>query len=123
MLYEVKKPFTDLPYTSVTRNYSKKGHIPFFTDLFICQSWGVARSDIAFLKHMWNELKMDGDFDLEKLMKAATEKCYPSDDNIPEPEPEVYRRSLDNVVLILNEKEQRQVQIIPDFIKANQTQK
>jgi hypothetical protein len=117
MLYEVRKPFTDLPYTSVTRNYSKKGHIPFFTDLFICQSWGVARSDISFLKHMWDELQMDGDFDLDQLMKAATEKCYPADDNIPEPEPEVYRRSLEDVIVILKEKESRQIRVIPEFIK------
>lgn len=123
MLYEVRKPHTDLPYTAVTRNYSKKGHVPFFTDLFICQSWGVSRSDIAFLKHLWGELKMDGEFDLDALMKAATEKCYPSEDNIPEPEPEVYRRCLDDVQTILSEKEQKQIRIIPDFIKANQSQK
>jgi hypothetical protein len=117
MLYEVIKPFTDLPYTSITRNFKKKGHVPFFTDLFICQSWGVARSDMAFLKQMWDYLKMDGVFDLDSLMKAATEKCYPSDNAIPEPEPEVYRRKLDDVIQILNEKKSKQVRIIPDFIK------
>lgn len=117
MLYQVMKPFTDLPYTSVTRNFKKKGHVPFFTDLFICQSWGVARSDIAFLKRMWEYLKMDGEFNLDALMKAATEKCYPSEDNIPEPEPEVYRRNLDDVIKILNEKKSRVVRNIPTFIK------
>lgn len=117
MLYEVVKPFTDLPYTSVTRNYSKKGHIPFFTDLFICQSWGVARNDISFLKEMWSYLKMDGVFNLEELMKVATEKCYPSDDNIPEPEPEVYRRSIEDVIKILEEKKSKVVRVIPNFIK------
>lgn len=116
MLYQVIKPFTDLPYTSITRNYSLKGHVPFFTDLFICQSWGVARGDIAFLKHMWTQLKMDGEFDLEKLMKTATEKCYPSDSNLPEPEPEVYRRNMDDVIKILQEKKSR-VRNVPDFIK------
>ena len=104
MLYEVTKPHTDLPYTSVTRFYSKKGHLPFFTDLFICQSWGVARADVGFLKEMWKELQMTGEFDLEKLMKEATEKCMPSDDRLPEPEPEVYRRSLEDTLTILKEK-------------------
>jgi hypothetical protein len=117
MLYEVIKPFTDLPYTSVTRNYKEKGHVPFFTDLFICQSWGVARSDIAFLNQMWSYLQMDGDFNLDSLMKAATEKCYPSDDKLPEAEPEVYRRSLEDVTKILDEKKSRFVKTIPDFIK------
>lgn len=118
MLYEVTKPHTDLPYTSVTKNYSKKGHLPFFTDLFICQSWGVARDDIAFLKEMWKELNMEGDFDIETLMKNATEKCMPKDDQLPEPEPEVYRRSLNDTILILKEKALgTNRRIVPDFIR------
>lgn len=117
MLYQVIKPFTDLPYTSVTRNFSNKGHIPFFTDLFICQSWGVARTDIAFLKQMWIHLKMDGEFNLENLMKTATEKCYPSEHNIPQPEPEVYRRPISAVIKILEEKKSKLIRTIPDFIK------
>lgn len=118
MLYEVTKPHTDLPYTSVTRQYSKKGHLPFFTDLFICQSWGVARDDVAFLANMWKELNMEGIFDLEQLMKDATEKCMPTDDKLPEPEPEVYRRSLDDTILILKEKTAgTNRRIIPDFIR------
>ena len=117
MLYEVKKPFTDLPYTSVTRHYSKKGHKPFFTDLFICQSWGVARSDISFLKHTWNQFKMEGGFDLETMMEEAVQKCLPSETHIPEPEPEVYRRSLLDVLSILEEKKSRNSKVIPDYIK------
>jgi hypothetical protein len=123
MLYQVIKPFTDLPYTSVTREYSRKGHIPFFTDLFICQSWGVARNDIGFLKHMWTELKMDGEFDLESLMKDATEKCYPSETNMPNAEPEVYRRCIDDVIQILHEKIIRKGhRNLPSFIKQTQSQ-
>lgn len=114
MLYEVVKPFTDLPYTSVTRKYSLKGHLPFFTDLFICQSWGVARADIAFLKHMWSELQMDGEFDLESLMKDATERCLPAEDRFPDPEPEVYRRSLEDTILILKEKALGTSRFIPN---------
>lgn len=114
MLYEVKKPFVDLPYTSVTRNYKNKGHLPFFTDLFICQSWGVARADVAFLAEMWKELKMDGVFDLDALMKHATEKCMPSEDRFPEPEPEVYRRSLENTIVILKEKASGSRRYIPN---------
>lgn len=98
MLYEIKKPNTELPYTTVTRNYSMKGHLPFFTDLFICESWGVARADFSFLKKVWVHLEMDGDFDIDSLLKAATEKCYPREDQIPEPEPEVYRRDIETVV-------------------------
>lgn len=116
-LYEVKKPFTDLPYTSVTRNFSKKGHLPFFTDLFICPSWGVARTDVLFLKYLWDEMKMEGEFDLDQLMKEAVAKCTPSETNVPEPEPEVYRRGMEDVEKILQEKKCKEIKFIPDFLK------
>lgn len=117
MLYEVRKPFTDLPYTSVTRSYSRKGHLPFFTDLFICPSWGVARADAGFLNYIWKQLNMDGEFDLEALMKEAVEKCLPGEDRLPEPEPEVYRRDIAAVEEILKEKTLKRRKFVPEFIK------
>lgn len=117
MLYEVTKPFTDLPYTSVTCNYSTKGHKPFFTDLFIAPSWGVARNDIAFLKHTWEKFNMEGDFDLEAMLKEATEKCVPGENYIPEPEPIVYRRTISDVLDILVWKKNRAIKVVPDYIK------
>lgn len=101
MLYEVKKPFTDLPYTSVIRNFSERGHKAFFPTLYICQSWGVSRYDLSFLSFMWKELKLEGDFDMDSMLKEATEKCYPSENGPPEPEPEVYRRGISDVLATL----------------------
>lgn len=101
MLYEVKKPFTDLPYTSVIRNFSERGHKAFFPTLYICQSWGVSRYDLSFLSFMWKELKLEGDFDMDLMLKEATEKCYPSENGPPEPEPEVYRRGIPDVLATL----------------------
>ena len=71
-LFEIKKPNTPVPYTIVVRNYSKIGHIPIFTSLFICPSWGVNRMDAAFLKHLWQHLKMVGEFNLDELLKNHT---------------------------------------------------
>lgn len=48
MLFEVCKPFTDLPYTSVIRSFSLVGPKPFFPSLYICTSWGVSRYDLPF---------------------------------------------------------------------------
>ena len=101
MLYEVWKPFTDLPYTSVIRNYSTRGHQAFFPTLYICKSWGVSRHDLPFLSFMWKQLDQKDDFDMDKMLKEATEKCYPSANGEVELEPEVYRRSIDDVLLIL----------------------
>lgn len=122
MLYEVKKPFTDLPYTSVIRNYSTRGHEAFFPTLYICQSWGVSRYDLPFLSFVWKELGIEGEFDMDKMLKEATERCYPSSEQIPEPEPEVYRRSLDDVLQILQCQEEgilcgHEHSEIPSFIK------
>lgn len=117
MLYEVTKPFTDLPYTSVTFNYSAKGHKPFFTDLFIAPSWGVAQNDIQFLKHVWEKFNMEGEFNLDKMLKEATENCVPGECHVPAPEPVVYRRTILDVIDILAIKKERSKKVIPDFIK------
>jgi len=101
MLYEIWKPHTDLPYTSVIRKYSKRGHKAFFPTLYICNSWGVSRHDLPFLSFMWRQLDQEGEFDMDKMLKEATEKCYPSYEGEIELEPEVYRRTIDDVLLTL----------------------
>lgn len=105
MLIQVDKPFCDLPYTVVIRDYTNKGLKSFFTDLFICQSWGVCRKDYAFLKQVWTQWNMDGDFDLDGMLLAATKRCFPTENGIPEPEPEVYRRSIDEVLVGFEKRE------------------
>ena len=99
MLFEVCKPYTDLPYTSVVRTFSLTGPKAFFPSLYVCTSWGVSRYDLSFLKHLWEtEFHFDPkDFDMEMMLKEATEACYPSPGMIPESEPEVYRRTIENV--------------------------
>jgi hypothetical protein len=96
-LYEVTKPHTDLPYTSITRNFSKLGDLPFFSSLFICESWGVCNSDVEFLYQLWLHFNMEGEFDIDKLYRDRVEACYPKPTAVPEPEPEVYRRSIEQV--------------------------
>lgn len=101
MLYEICKPNTDLPYTSVIRKYSQRGHRAFFPTLYICQSWGVSRHDLPFLSYVWKQLLLEGDFNMDEMLREATEKCYPTKTGIPEPEPEVYRRNIADVLLTL----------------------
>ncbi len=101
MLYEIFKPHTDLPYTSVIRNFSTRGHKAFFPTLYICNSWGVSRHDLPFLSFMWKQLDLKDEFDMDKMLKEATEKCYPSANGEIQSEPEVYRRTIEDVLLIL----------------------
>lgn len=105
MLVQVDKPFCDLPYTVVIRKYKEKGLKSFFTDLFICQSWGVCRKDYVFLQQVWDHWEMEGQMDLDKMLLEATERCFPREGEQPEPEPEVYRRSIDEVLAGFEKRE------------------
>lgn len=101
MFYQVTKPHVDIPYTTVVRGFEKNGHKRFFTNLFICNSWGVANADIQFLHKAWKWLEMDDEMDLDALMKEATEACkYPT----METEPEVWRNDLKSVLQIFNKR-------------------
>lgn len=104
-LYEIIKPYTDLPYTVVIRNFSQRGYLPLFSSLFICQSWGVCNDDIGFLKNLWDHLNMNGVFDMDLLLKEAVDKCVPREGFCPEPEPEVYRRYIYQVLEKFQENE------------------
>jgi len=104
-LLEIKKPFTDLPYTVVIRDFKNRGLEPLFTSLYVCDSWGVSRFDAIFLEQLWTHLKMPGELDLDTLLYAATQRCYPGEGRAPEAEPEVYRRSLELVLQDFDKRE------------------
>lgn len=106
-LVEIVKPYTDLPYTVVLRDFVRDGYLRLFTSIFICQSWGVSRDDHLFLKELWVRLGMEGECDLEKMLKEHTELCFPGKGNVPISEPEVYRNNLEDVIRILKKKKQR----------------
>jgi hypothetical protein len=106
MLIQVEKPFCDLPYTVVIREFSKKGYNSFFTDLFICESWGVSRKDFEFLQQVWEYWQMTGEYDLDKMLREATQKCFPQEGIQPEAEPEVYRRPIENVLETFKRREE-----------------
>ncbi len=102
---EIQKPNVDQPYCVVLRHFSRDGYLKLFSSLFICPSWGVAREDHAFLKALWKELKMEGECDLEKLVKEHTESCRPdASGHWPTCEPEVYRLDLKDTIKQLERK-------------------
>ena len=104
-LLEIRKPHTDTPYTVVVREFSKRGCLPLFTSLYICDSWGVSRFDAVFLEKLWFFLEMEGEFDLELMLREATERCLPREGHVPEAEPEVYRRSIEDVLKEFDKRE------------------
>lgn len=99
MVYKIEKPFTDLPYVTYIEKYSVVGHLPFFTSLFVCDSWGVSNADLQFLGQIWNMLEMEGKFDLDVLLRNHVEECRNG-----KPEPRVYRKEIQDVVDMIMEQ-------------------
>jgi hypothetical protein len=92
MFYQVKKPQVEIPYTTYTENFSERGHLDFFTSLFICESWGCS-TDVNFLSEIWKFLGMTGKFNIEDLYCDRVARCIKG-----EAEPVVYRAFLDDVM-------------------------
>ena len=104
MIYEVLKPNTDRPYTTLVRDFSNRGHRRFFSNLYHAKSWGTCNEDHDFLKYCWKMLEMEGECDLEMMLKEHIEACNPNNDSMPEVEPEVFRDTLDFVRMKLERK-------------------
>ena len=111
MLYEVVRPNTLLPFTVVVEKFSTKGPVYLFTDIYGSNEWDINRSDcrfdFIFLQNLWVFLKMDGEFSMS-VVKKRVDACYPdrmSKGEVPEIEPIVYRRSIENVLQSLLKKD------------------
>lgn len=104
MLCSVEKPNVDLPFVVVIRDYNIKGLKPLFTSLFISKAWGVSRYDVEYLRYLWNTKEMQGEFDIDRMLKEATESCYPSDNAPGDSEPEVYRKEFEQVIKYFRDK-------------------
>ena len=85
--YEICKPNVDRPYTTITDEV-----LDLFTNMFACASFG-SEADVEFLKFIWEDLEMDGEFNMDELyikrVKQITEN--------PEEYPRVYRQKLEDV--------------------------
>lgn len=111
-LAEIKKPYTDRPYTVVLRKFSENGFKKLFTSLFICSSWGFAQSDRDFSAKLWEQLDMEGEYDLDAMLKAHTDSCHPGKGNVPECEPEVYRLTIEETNEQLRKKREKSFDVI-----------
>jgi hypothetical protein len=99
---QVMKPYTDLPYTAVIRDFESVGFEPLFTALYVAQSWGVCNHDHVFLEKLWKYLNMDGPLDLENRLAREVQKCKDG-----KPEPELYRLDIMGVKEQLSIKHKR----------------
>lgn len=94
-----------VPYTVIIRNFATRGFYPVFWSLFICESWGKDNKDIQFLKALWEDLKMQGEFDMDKIIQTGIDECNWSNGEGACAGPEVYRKSLNDTLEVLLSKE------------------
>lgn len=97
MIVSVTKPFVLKPFTIICQQYSVKGFVDFFTDLYCDSEWGKDHADISFLKYAWKKLDQRGDLDMDSLLKQRTSEFLPTE-GIVKAEPIVYRMSIDDLL-------------------------
>lgn len=97
LIVEIIKPYTDKPYTTLIKEYSKKGGRDVFCNFYACPSWGVSDSDTIFLQKVWESKLMVGVFDCNV---EVAEKIRKVESGIEE-EPKVWRNTLDKVLEII----------------------
>lgn len=95
-----------VPYTIVIRNFGTRGFYPAFWSLFICDSWGKDNRDIQFLKALWSDLNMEGEFDMDQIIDTGIKECNWGNGEGACAGPEVYRKSLADTLDTLLSKEQ-----------------
>lgn len=94
-----------VPYTVVVRNFATRGYYPMFWSLFVCDSWGKDNKDIQFLKALWSDLKMDGEFNMDSILETGMKECNWGNGEGACAGPEVYRKALSETLDVLITKE------------------
>lgn len=85
--YEICQPNTDRPYTTIADDM-----VDMFTNLFACSSFG-SPADVTFLSKIWEECGLEGEFDMNALLKKRIDRIAAD----PEDYPRVYRKKLEDV--------------------------
>jgi len=124
MLYEITRPGTILPFTVVIEKYSVHGNTRLFSDIYGSDDWDMnrreCRFDYLFLQNLWKWMQLSGEFTMN-VVKERVDSCYPDrlkEGVVPESEPIVYRRSIENVIDSIKKKDQGYIYTdIPEHIQ------
>jgi hypothetical protein len=98
MFYQMTKPREIRSWTSVTKDFAKRGHLPFFSSYFYLQSFGLCGDDIDFLSHCWLKWQMSGPMNIENLVKAHITSAE-KDDTLA---PRVYQNQIEPLINLFN---------------------
>ena len=97
MFFQVQRPFDEPPFTTVVKNYSKRGMEPLFAQLFISKGWGLLKSDVDFLEALWNSEFKETEFNLTRILEKHGEELVPSKNGLPLESPWLFRKSIDEI--------------------------
>lgn len=98
MFYQMTKPYEDRSWTSVTKDFAKRGHLPFFSSFFYLQSFGKCGNDIDFLAHCWEKWNMSGSMVIDTLVKNHIEEAE-KDETLA---PKVYLNDIRTLIDLFN---------------------
>lgn len=98
MFYEMTKPYDTRPWTAVTKDFAKRGHLPFFSSYFYLNSFGKCGQDIDFLTYCWEKWNMPGRMILEELVAHHIENCK-EDETLS---PRVYQNDTRSLINLFN---------------------
>jgi len=98
MFYQMTKPFDSRPWTSVTKDFAKRSHLPFFSSYFYLQSFGKCAQDIDFLAYCWEKWNMPGPMLVDELVKNHINVCE-EDETLA---PRVYQNDIHSLINLFN---------------------
>lgn len=97
MFYQMTRPNENYTWTSVTIEYSKREHLPFFSSFFYLSSFGKP-SDIDFLDYCWNKFGMEGRMEVDYLVENHINLAKEEDKYSPR----VYLNNIKMLICLFN---------------------
>ena len=98
MFYQMTRPHEERSWTCVINNYTKRGHLHFFSSFFYLTFFGRGIEDLDFLAHCWTKWDMPGPFLVDKLVKAHIEQVK-EDESLG---PKVYQNDIKSLIHLFN---------------------
>ena len=97
MFYQMTRAHEERSWTSVTKDFTKRGHTPFFSSFFYLQSFGSGH-DIDFLTHCWQAWDMPGRMEIEQLVKEHIDQAEKDETLCPR----VYQNQIRPLIHLFN---------------------
>lgn len=103
MLVNISRPSNEPSFTTIVKQFTEVGYEPMFAYFFFSNQWGLLKGDYDFLKELWKQKGLEGEYDHSKILKKYVDKTLPAQGQLPEEEPQVFRGDFRKLVRMLDE--------------------